>query len=139
MEDRIMSVAEYEKELADEKMAAAEEAGLQQRPTPKQTVAPEEEATARGFILDEARHCVCRSREEDYGSPEDNFKTIAKLWSAYTGSRIEAKDVAAMMVLLKAARIAGGSRSMDNWVDIAGYAACGGEIMGRTMEREAKA
>lgn len=125
MEDRILSVEEYEKELADEKMAAAEEAGLQQQPTPKQTVAPEEEATARGFILDEARHCVCRSREEDYGSPEDNFKTIAKLWSAYTGSRIEAKDVAAMMVLLKAARIAGGSRSMDNWVDIAGYAAYG--------------
>ena len=134
MEDRIMSVAEYEKELADEKMAAAEEAGLQQRPTPKQTVAPEEEATARGFILDEARHCVCRSREEDYGSPEDSFGMIARLWSAYMGIQFEPVHVAEMMVLLKLARLAGGSRSMDNWVDIAGYAACGGKIMGRQTE-----
>ena len=34
-----------------------------------------------------------------------------------------------MMILLKVARVAGGSESIDNWVDIAGYAACGGEIM----------
>ena len=125
MEDRIMSVAEYEKELADEKKAAAEEAGLQQRPTP---------TTARGFILDEARHCVCRSREEDYGSPEDSFDMIARLWSVYTGYEFEPAHVAVMMVLLKVARIAGGSRNLDNWIDIAGYAACGGEIMGRRKE-----
>ena len=134
MKDRILSVEEYEKELADEKKAAAEEAGLQQRPTPKQTVAPEEEATVRGFILDESRHCVCRSREEDYGSPEDSFGMIARLWSAYMGIQFEPVHVAEMMVLLKLARLAGGSRSMDNWVDIAGYAACGGEIMGRQAE-----
>lgn len=129
MEDRILSVEEYEKELADEKKAAAEEAGLQQRPTPKQTVASEREA-----ILDAARECVCYNREADYGSPEDSFGMIARLWSAYTGYEINPADVAVMMVLLKAARIAGGSRSMDNWVDIAGYAACGGEIMGRQAE-----
>ena len=34
-----------------------------------------------------------------------------------------------MMILLKVGRIAGGSLSQDNWVDIAGYAACGGEIV----------
>lgn len=96
-------------------------------------------ANGRQEILTAAAECVCRSREEDYGSPEDSFEMIAKLWSAYTGSRIEAQDVAAMMVLLKTARIAGGSRSMDNWVDIAGYAACGGEIMERIMKWEAKA
>lgn len=134
MEDRIMSVAEYEKELADEKKAAAESAGLKQRPTPKQAVALE-----RVAILDVARECVCHNREADYGSPEDSFGMIARLWSAYTGYEFNPADVAVMMVLLKAARIAGGSRSMDNWVDIAGYAACGGEIIGRTMEREAKA
>ena len=129
MEDRIMSVAEYEKELADEKKAAAEEAGLQQRPTPKQAVAPEREV-----LLEAARKCVCYNREADYGSPEDSFGMIARLWSAYTGYEFNPEDVAVMMVLLKAARIAGGSRSMDNWVDIAGYAACGGEIMGRRKE-----
>lgn len=126
MEDRILSVEEYEKELADEKMAAAEEAGLLNRPAPQPAVTQEREA-----ILDAARECVCHNREADYGSPEDSFGMIARLWSAYTGYEFNPEDVAVMMVLLKAARIAGGSRSMDNWVDIAGYAACGGEIMGR--------
>lgn len=129
MEDRILSVEEYEKELADEKKAAAESAGLKQRPTPKQAVAPEREA-----ILDAARECICYNREADYGSPEDSFGMIARLWSAYMGIQFEPVHVAEMMVLLKLARLAGGSRSMDNWVDIAGYAACGGEIMGRQAE-----
>ncbi len=75
-------------------------------------------------------------REEDYGSPENNFKTIAAFWDAYVGARcktgnfcgLEAKDVAAMLMLLKVARIASGHAKSDNWVDAAGYAACGGEI-----------
>ena len=39
-----------------------------------------------------------------------------------------AKDVAVMMVLFKTARIATGTETDDCFVDIAGYAACGGEI-----------
>lgn len=31
----------------------------------------------------------------------------------------------------KVARIATGSGSQDNWIDLAGYAACGGEIEGK--------
>lgn len=30
--------------------------------------------------LKAAAECVCGSREEDYGSPEDNFAVIAALW-----------------------------------------------------------
>ena len=33
-----------------------------------------------------------------------------------------------MMALLKIARIAGGNAKADNWIDLAGYAACGGEL-----------
>ena len=33
-----------------------------------------------------------------------------------------------MLALLKIARIASGHGKSDNWVDLAGYAACGGEI-----------
>ena len=40
---------------------------------------------------------------------------------------ITAKDAGAMMALLKVARIATGS-SPDSFVDLAGYAACAGEI-----------
>lgn len=92
----------------------------------------------RDEILEGARVCVCGDRDQDYGLPEDNFSRIAELWKAYIMGRcvaqnvyveINAEDVAAMMCLLKIGRIAGGSESIDNWIDIAGYAACGGEIM----------
>ncbi len=91
----------------------------------------------REEILEIAKHCVCGNREQDYGSPENNFKRIAEMWTAYMRGNcvsddadicITPKDVAAMMALLKIARIASGNAKADNWVDLAGYAACGGEL-----------
>ena len=91
----------------------------------------------RREILAEAEKCVCGDREQDYGSPENNFKTIADLWAPYIKRKcvspdadvdINAEDVAALMILLKIARIASGIPKADNWIDTAGYAACGGEI-----------
>lgn len=94
----------------------------------------------RAEVLDEAKKCVCGQRQQDYGTPEDNFTTIGYLWSAYMRAahpnlnmalnEINAKDVAVMMALLKVARIAAGS-SPDSFVDLAGYAACAGEITAR--------
>lgn len=93
----------------------------------------------RAEILEAARVCVCGERERDYGTPENNFETIGLLWGVYLRAahpelakvmavnHITAKDVAAMMGLLKVARIATGS-SPDSFVDLAGYAACAGEI-----------
>lgn len=95
----------------------------------------------REEILNAAKECVCQSREADYSSPEYSFTAIANLWTDYlraariinnddpTGwSGISPKDVAAMMVLFKVARIATGRNKSDNWIDAAGYAACGGEV-----------
>lgn len=82
----------------------------------------------RSEILDKAKACVVGDREQDYGSPENNFKKIGMLWTDYLGYPIGATDVAAMLALLKIARIASGHAKEDNWVDLAGYAACGGEI-----------
>ena len=88
----------------------------------------------RKEILEAATKCVCGDREQDYGSPENNFCTIAVMWVAYLNAQgklkkgIDGKDVAAMLALLKIARIASGHAKDDNWVDLAGYAACGGEI-----------
>lgn len=95
----------------------------------------------RADILHAAEKCVCGQRETDYGTPEDNFKAIAELWSAYLdrmsvgkygNTIVEAKDVAAMMALLKIARIAAGGGKADSWIDLAGYAACGAECEGVT-------
>lgn len=85
----------------------------------------------RAEILEQARKCVCGEREREYGRPENNFALIGKLWEAYTGMRYSAKDVAMMLALLKVARIKTGVKG-DSFVDLAGYAACAGEIATET-------
>ena len=90
--------------------------------------------TTRAEALEAARLCVCGEREEDYGSPEDNFRTISDLWAAYLRGCgidvdfLEPYDVAAMMMLLKIGRITSDRAKADNWIDAAGYAACGCEL-----------
>lgn len=96
----------------------------------------------RKEILSRAEACVCGDREQDYGSPEHNFQRIADLWTAYlmheykSAKGITPVDVAAMLALLKIARIASGHAKADNWIDLAGYAACGGEL--EAMEVDGK-
>ena len=89
----------------------------------------------REEILKEALRCVTGEREQQYGSPEDSFMAIAELWTVYLehgcvedngAVLLHPEDVAAMMALLKIARICTGKYKGDNWVDLAGYAACGG-------------
>lgn len=88
----------------------------------------------RSEILAAAEKCVNGNRQQDYGTPERSFETIAALWNAYLSGTgfsildIKPDDVAAMLALLKIARIATGHGKDDNWIDLAGYAACGGEI-----------
>lgn len=93
----------------------------------------------REEILNKAKECVCGHREQDYGTPESNFQIIANLWNSYLFDNeevISPTDVAIMMVLLKVARIKNGGGTGDSFVDIAGYAACGGEI--NKNKKEAK-
>ena len=84
----------------------------------------------RAEILDAAKACVCGEREQDYGTPEDSFGPIGQLWTVYMGTLFTAKDVAMMLALLKVARIHNGDK-MDSFIDLAGYAACAGEIAGK--------
>ena len=88
----------------------------------------------RADILKKANEIVTSDREDQYGSPEDNFSLIAKLWSDFLAFPVEPEEVAVMMILLKVARIYTGRGKIDNWIDIAGYAACGGEIQSRAWE-----
>lgn len=86
----------------------------------------------RAETLEAARKCVCGDREQDYGNVEHNFQTIANLWTEYLQAKgytviIEPCDVACMMIQVKIARVTSGHAKDDNWIDIAGYAACGAE------------
>ena len=97
---------------------------------------PKPEPWTRKRVLKEAEKCVCGQRENEYGVPEDSFEMIGKLWTVYLdyATKIDAHDVAAMMALLKIARIAKSPDHMDSWCDLAGYASCGGEIAGKEAQ-----
>ena len=90
----------------------------------------------RKEILTKASEIVIGNREEAYGSPEDNFQRIATMWSSYLNAPVTPADVAVMMILLKVSRIGSGQVTLDNWIDIAGYTACGGEIQTGTDDTE---
>lgn len=84
---------------------------------------------SREEILKTASKAVNGDRDERYGKPEDNFQKIANCWSAYLKTKLLPHDVAIMMILFKVARLqSNNGADLDSWVDIAGYAACGGEI-----------
>lgn len=97
----------------------------------------------RGTILETAKQYVLKDRNQTSGEPEDNFRTIANYWQTYLESKhafvastfkLTSKDVAAMMVLMKCSRLATSPDHEDHWIDIAGYAACGGGIA--TLQKE---
>tara|TARA_R110002095_G_scaffold212580_1_gene202007 strand:+ start:822 stop:1358 length:537 start_codon:yes stop_codon:yes gene_type:complete len=87
-------------------------------------------AWTRSGILNQAEQYVTKDRAADHGDMENNFRTIADLWTAYLGFDliITDRDVAAMMTLLKIARSRSNPDNADNWIDACGYMACGGEL-----------
>ena len=87
----------------------------------------------RAELLANAQEIVHHNRQDDYGKPEDNFGTIAKMVSAYLSSKfgtpiqIDPHDIAVFNALQKISRIAITPAKADSWVDLIGYGACGGE------------
>lgn len=79
----------------------------------------------RRGMLEEADACVNGDRNADYGDPIQDFRRTGQMWGAYLGVPVEPHDVAAMMCMLKVSRIRWSPTKRDNWVDLAGYAACG--------------
>ena len=79
-----------------------------------------------------AAEAVCGERNESYGSPVDDFRTQAEMFSSYlsrtngTNVLVTASDIAALMIMVKIARQAHRAKP-DNWIDAAGYAACGAQ------------
>ena len=84
----------------------------------------------RAEILAAASQAVTVDRQSSHGNPEDSFGDIARIWSVRTGVTITAAQVTIMLIDLKTVRAWGNPAHVDSWADIAGYAACGGEIAG---------
>ena len=83
--------------------------------------------TNRTEILNEADSLINGERQAHYGTPQENFAAIAKMWSAYLGVEVSPADVCHLMTLLKVARLRNGPHH-DSSVDACGYTALGGEL-----------
>lgn len=87
-------------------------------------------------ICRRAADLVGGDRERTHGSKLVNHANIAALWTAWLRQRgliapqssLDPLDAALMMALLKIARTLTGSLNHDDYVDLAGYAGCAGEI-----------
>jgi hypothetical protein len=93
-------------------------------------------ALTRATVLDVAKRAVTRDRAATHGALENSFAEIAAIWSVRLGVTVTPAQVAIMMVDLKTVRAWGNPGHADNWVDIAGYAACGGELSGAIHDPE---
>jgi len=69
-----------------------------------------------------------RQRGLTYGHPADNLQHTAMLLSAYLQTPIHDYQVAGIMVLVKLARTNESAQQLDTWVDMASYAAIGGQL-----------
>jgi hypothetical protein len=63
-----------------------------------------------------------------YGHPADNMSHTAMLLSAYLQTPIHDYQVAGIMVLVKLARTNQSADKIDHWLDMASYAAIGGQL-----------
>lgn len=82
----------------------------------------------RGEVLDIAKELVFGARAQEYGPPKENFERIATIWSLIMKTKVTAAQVALCMMGLKMTRLMETENHPDSWIDIAGYAGCGGEI-----------
>lgn len=91
----------------------------------------------RASVLDEAKALTTGARNNVYGPPTQDFDRTAGILNAMgykahgpkgPGTRdIEPHDIALMVAAVKMSRLVWSPEKRDNWVDLAGYAACGYE------------
>lgn len=105
----------------------------------------------KSYLYAEAERITNGARRASYGKPENNFARICTMWQAYFTIKgwklcdlnrlepdgedfaevyLQPLDVAALMRLMKEARLAETPDHLDSYQDIIGYAGCGAEVAG---------
>jgi hypothetical protein len=82
----------------------------------------------RKEVLEAAMAAVMVDRAATHGAPENTFGRIARVWSAQLGVEVTPAQVCILLAELKACRAWENPGHGDNWVDGAGYYACGAEV-----------
>lgn len=88
----------------------------------------------RAGVLDDAKEAVCQDRNAEYGEPIDNFGRWAGACNSLGyrgpgGRDLKPHDLAVIMGLGKLSRSVQSPDKQDTWVDLAGYAAVGYELV----------
>lgn len=84
-------------------------------------------------ILEEAASLITGQRQEDYGTPEENFQRMADYANIHFAKNLQnntpftPRQMAEYMILLKMARTIN-SPTRDSYVDIGGYAGIAGQL-----------
>jgi hypothetical protein len=95
-------------------------------------------AAARSHVLQTAERLVNNERNTQYDEPSADFARTAAMATAYFGIPVAMHDVAAFMAMLKLSRIRHNPDHVDNWIDLAGYAACGADVAGAVESSTAR-
>ncbi len=137
LQSNIINAEKFQANSAAQVRAALLNVGIVVTTYPEKT-----NAERRAEFLETVRNFVCKDRNVTHGDAEDNFRVIATLWETYLNNtppqNLNSVDVAIMMCLFKVARLMANPKNMENWHDLAGYAACGGGIVMKKLEEEKK-
>lgn len=83
-------------------------------------------------VLADAAAAV-NERRSTYGEPRELFAAVAQRWSITLGQPVTAAEVVLCLIDLKLARLLHDPTHRDSIVDLAGYAACLGEVAELTL------
>lgn len=92
----------------------------------------------REQILNQAAALISGDRAKDYGDAATSFSRVAFIWSGILGMDVTPAQVAMCLAGLKLSRLANAPTHHDSWVDLAGYAALGGEVAARSIDEGVK-
>lgn len=81
----------------------------------------------RTEILKRAEELINGKRATEYGDAYENHERIAKLWTVVLGMDVSVGQVYLCLNQLKVSRLIETPDHEDSWIDLAGYAALGGE------------
>lgn len=84
----------------------------------------------RNAILQAASNLINGERKAAYGDVAEAHSRIAAIWSALLGHPVLPAQVPLLLAGMKLARLAHDVEHVDSWIDVAGYAALGGEMTG---------
>lgn len=84
--------------------------------------------TTTDAVLAEASDIVTGARRDDYGTVDESFARIAKMWTAILDHPIAPEQVALCMAALKMGRLCYTPGHHDSWVDSLGYIALGAQL-----------